>query len=1728
MIKEKISKIYIFTVLVTCLSYFVFTQENVNEPVFRFDQKKWNRIRYSVENNLPLYEEEKSTTVAKLPIVTPTTIEFIEGTQLSIAGRKLIGMEIKTTQYPNRPEYSRTDVNMKQELQVNIRGKVGKNVDVNIDIDDTQPDKRDISIIYRGEGVEAGPSAVGYKARPGAFIQEAAFGDIQLSLPNTEFVGYSRQVFGLKVTGQYNQAKLYLIASQSKGNFEVKRFTGKTEFERKILFDTSYIRRKYYKLSFGNHKIRKDSVKVYLDTLDPKRDPATLVNLTARAFNISTFTYTGQFQLLAIGKDYIVDYINGIITFTLPYQNIQPNWVIAVDYIDDNSGLSLRELLGSGNTYYVLIKDKDETPGVTTELLNRYSIGRTNIIRDDGTGNFLLKITDKSDRILDPAKDKIQPGDKPVPEYKTGNIGNIKVDFENGEIYFDDPQPFAEDCYYKTPVSRYNILVEYRYRSKIYLLKPFIVPYSERITVDGKILQRNVDYWLDYDSGFITFLKEEEIKENSVIEASYEYSLLGLQGGETIAGGRLELPLANKLFVGSSWIGNLPSKGTTVPDVRTTPSSLQVWEADARLVDFKIPFIPLKINSFSGEYAENEKNPNIWDRAVVENMEGIALEDNVSVYRHFWYYGSCSNVYIPGSYDTKTDKYVGGELNWENEDVLSKEINPNTASMSEKQQVLKINYNLHTSSEVAMVYQFSKYGLDFSKKLYIEVEFYSNSGGGELYIDLGHMNEDIDNDGILDTEDLNKNGVLDINEDVGFVYNRNGERYYIGSSNGKLDTEDVDDDGLLHTTDVLVYSEKLADLNFTGWVSTIVPISVTDKKLWSSVKQLRLRIKGYKKSGVVKIAKISVVGNRFEIDTPQNTQVYAVNNENEPSYIKLTELEEYSSIYGTQYKEKIIEQSLAIKYKFDTYYSSSAVSILYSRGMDFTAHHKFNFFVFNKTGNSIILSLRAYTDENNYFQYSTHTLSWGNEWKKFVIEQVDINYDNIPDEWSLPKEFSQGGECKKVGSPNLRTIVKLQIIISNPQNVPQQGVIYINDIFLSESWKRKGIAKKLELNLSIPNWINFGGNVRNVDRKFETFTTAITNQDNLSVNGYFDFVKLPFLPINFKSRQEKTVTPSAIQSGELVSKLEEGKRVYTEGSFNIGCYLSNMPKISFSYTKSVSSTTALSRTDVKDNYRTTLSYSNPLSLYIPLQSISVVFGEEKLLLYPWELNLSTSQPVVDNSRYLSFNLPFNFWDKLILNFNLTTKNVFTEIRRFGKDISSDIVIPRLTENVNIFDYYTKLTFFPLYNLQKTYQMYYTTYSIVVSSYEKRNEYGSEINTSVNIIPFFKPNIGYKVELVEDYSVPQISKKDVTRNASGNFSVSFSPKDVINLKQLQTLRLNYNLNLIASDRYEGLPKNVATVNIYNLQNIDLLWYKTEISTFTQLRKRMLERKDQTLHTSWKLFEGIPLIPHLSFLQKTELNLAYSDSFEQKEETLTRSIVYTKVWPDINSTFYNLEQISTFFVPSQNVVKIPRLDVIYTYRTTEHKNMSFEQNIKHKETVTLDLFNKYQVVSSYEKIYNDIFSYLYNLKTSVSSIDIFSCQVGFPFFGQRLTPRYEFRKDYAVDARKMPTKDVVSHSLSVSYYADIVPSPTGIKFFGTTLPLQNRLRINSSFSYTRKESPIDISQNNTDNFALTARADYDVSKYINVTLGLGADANINRVVRTNTYYSFSLQGQVIIRF
>ena len=253
--------------------------------IFCFTNDQWICMRRQNEGYVSEAEQEVGVSTitrhAPLPLPPGLSVELPYQSQLSISGRKLIGVSFKATKYdvenlPTRVNPS-PSLDMTQELQVRIKGQVGRKINVNVDFDDTTADKRDISVVYKGD--------------PDEVVQEAAFGDINMTLPQTEFVGYSKELFGVEVKTKYKGLKSWGFFSRTKGFSEVKSFTGNTQLVRKEIPDTGYIPMKYYAVRLDNDSIVGGSMQVYLDDRNPANTNTNVSTMTVETV-IAPVTHT--------------------------------------------------------------------------------------------------------------------------------------------------------------------------------------------------------------------------------------------------------------------------------------------------------------------------------------------------------------------------------------------------------------------------------------------------------------------------------------------------------------------------------------------------------------------------------------------------------------------------------------------------------------------------------------------------------------------------------------------------------------------------------------------------------------------------------------------------------------------------------------------------------------------------------------------------------------------------------------------------------------------------------------------------------------------------------------------------------------------------------------------------------------------------------------------------------------------------------------------------------------------------------------------------------------------------------------------------------------------------------------------------------------------------------------------------------------------------------------------
>ncbi|MFA6583187.1 MAG: hypothetical protein WCS77_02725, partial [Elusimicrobiaceae bacterium] len=974
---------------------------------FQYSQMRWNSARYSAENGLIstddtlIGEFEDITGATEVPKALPPSLQMPDyGTSLSVTGRKVIGFSYTSKKYlGSQVNTGRADsvgtFDLTQEMQVRMQGKIGPKITVNVDYDDTKTNKQDISIIYKGD--------------PQDVVQSASFGDIELSLPATEFVSYNKQLFGIRADLKHKGFKGTFIGSRTKGTTKTKQFVGNTLFQTRDILDTSYMRRQYYDITFGSGTarlpIKQGSIKVYLDNqTNQATGGSNVYSLTADDMGVQTSSYTGKFKLLAAGVDYVVDYNAGVLTFN---NSLQTQDVVAINYTNTN-GTELAynspsDPLGtSGTGNPKLIKTKNDIfiatsteKGYQAELKTYYSIGQTQIVQDDGKGNFILKIYDSN-------KNSVGPSLLPPQVYPD----NIVVDFTLGIFHLQNPfgaigNPSQQDpdVYAATPVSKRSIHVEYSSRIKTFTLEANIVVQSESVMVDNVKFTRNLDYYIDYDSGFITFYNESKIRSDSVVTMTYDVSPFGGIGTSALIGSRLSYDFSNNFALGTSVLYETASKARTAPNIKDLAASLLVYEGDFQMKNINLAGVQ---TTFGAEVAQSRNNPNLNDFAIIENMEGIKQTDAASVEAIDWRIAA-------NPFESPASPLA---INWINDEVKVLDINPDAqANSNETQRVLVINYDLSVSSEVSIVFPMSTSGLDFSKKNLLDMLVYANGSlanpGPEFNIHFGQINEDADGTGGITlncksgitltnapkTEDLNCTGQLEGGEDIGWPYGPSTAPYAVyGANNGRIDTQDLNNNFVMDAQDFTggdfgyvngsMFTDatqgggvQLNRFTFSGWhtLQSSFNISSTDTYKWSAIRQVRISLRrtntpGEQLKGKIILAHLNAVGNTWSINASSSAaasmNVAGENNQDNPEYQPIFSAggaaqQVYNDLYGSIQDQKeannssnVVEQSLKMIYS-TTGTATMSTNRTFSSSIDISQHKQFRFLLNNPPGNEV-------------------------------------------------------------------------------------------------------------------------------------------------------------------------------------------------------------------------------------------------------------------------------------------------------------------------------------------------------------------------------------------------------------------------------------------------------------------------------------------------------------------------------------------------------------------------------------------------------------------------------------------------------------------------------------------------------------------------------------------------------------------------------------------------------
>ncbi|MFA6031102.1 MAG: hypothetical protein WC969_14700 [Elusimicrobiota bacterium] len=1732
------------------------------------DQKAWNKMREDVEYGViprdeielppalpPGYDVAYGTGSPQPP--RPEIELPSYGTSLSITGRKLIGFSFSEKRYlrDQRTTGRAATTNLidiTQQLQLRMQGKVGPKITVNVDYDDTKTNKQDISVVYTGD--------------PDEVVQNASFGDIDLSLPATEFVSYNKQLFGIRVNLKYKGFNAIFIGSRTKGQTKTKQFRGNTTFNTLDVPDTSYVRRQYYDLSFGNASrlpLRGGSERVYISRKavgqQNVNEQTLIVDDLGNSLAAPRSTFTGSFMLLSPGVDYTVDYVKGVLTFrnTLDAQD-----VVAVDFID-NYGTSITQQ-SSTDTFNtagatgrlklvktfadVAIVSTATESGYNRELKTFYNLGRSQIVRDDGRGSFFLKVLDLNRNevgsLLDPAQK--------YPE-------TINVDFENG--IFQLQKPFAvtgdtstpdPELYSQAPLSKRLFQLEFRFRLKTYFLEPNIVLQSEVVVIDGQRLSRNSDYFIDYESGFITFFNEQRIQETSIIDISYEVAPFAGTATESLLGTRVGYDWGEHFSIGSTLLYQSGSKPPTVPTVNELAKSLLVYEADMQLKSIRL--LPFLQGSLGFELAQSQMNPNLSKRAIIENMEGMKQDDLASTQVQAWQVASNPN-------GVAADPQA---LDWSTVDVPTLEINPTApVGKNENQKVLNFHYDFSygaTNSTVSIVSVFSPTGLDFSQKTMLEITMYQGSASkNQINFHLGGIDENADGTGVLKTEDANNDGLLSPNEDIGFDYAppaKTSKRY--GAGNGRIDTEDLnrngrldpadfsgDDFGYVNGTSMTATSGAADDINmgvmnFTGWKTFQIPLNVTAANLsrWQAIKQLRISItkSGDPTSvvaGDIRFSRIAVVGNAWQRGIAGDSAtgalgggtvtVKAVNNVDDPTYIPIYKAggeaqEIFTALYGTVDElqkqtntSNISEQALELGYQGLVAGTTIYTKRVFNRAFDISQHRAFAFLLYGSArGNGSIdgsktFFLRAGSDKD-YFEVKVPINFSG--WKKVVIRQVDSGGQQIADSWQVG-DAPSGTVVFSTGNPSLQQIPQITAGVYSTANDASSnaGTLWLDEIHVAEPITRVGTAQKIQADFTVPAWGSFGFKHRFMDRHYQTPTTVVSNQDNRQDNAYLNLDRISFLPLRFALSRIITVTPNANATGNLsntVSLMSAGRVTVwngsAQGSFNYGAW----PRLNLSHERARTEYELLTRLDDRKTYTGSMDYSLPFERFFTPRTVGLNYTFVKY-------SVSFDSPL---SRSIAGN--FNTDE-----FTNTYGARLTFVPWSGSSLNPNYSMTQVKENRSDF----------------------TSGAEVSQSYPKSQNQNVGFSSNFRLLSWLNPSVAYSVNTLENnilsptriengtlvmtsYTVAGATNsfpigefKTVNRSANGSINLTLNASEILTKsKLLRSFSLTNGYSLQDGDVYNNIEKGLDTKTA--------LWVRTPLRPRGAAAQRANQTLRDTLNSTqrWTPLEAYDLEGRKAALKTFAITNNYVKSIQRTDTTGTLSKTVSTTLPDLIASLSQMEKL----VFADSWMRNGQINLKYAAHTTENVGQSLDGDDAVGTDLRAMIRERFDTSLSFNRRTSARKDLRIGQITQTTSHQDFTLQSTFDVRIFRFTPKLDYQEDVTTLGTGVDTQNTTIITPSMLIRTDIsLPKGLRLPFSKKTLSFTNRVIWTTTLSLAMRKSPVTIAENSK-LFNLNTNADYELAKNLRMTLNGAVSRMWHKYIKEEDYVSYQFGTMLTFQF
>jgi len=741
-------------------------------------------------------------------------------------------------------------LNMEQVSRFDITGTIGSKIRVSV----SQDSQTDIPLENRIQ--------IRYKGEEDDILRSIEAGNTNLNIRGAQFVGYSsniRGLFGIKAEAQLGNLNITAIASQEKGSSDRASYSPSGDEAADDVRDVSYASDRMFDLAIPGELDSGDVITNFRafeeETRDnPESSPFVstlaadvqdtslykevmaheikMLEMEDNLYTVDVWRATGQWYIhfprqitsRAIGVWMVVERVDGSVD-TLgdisskgvvgdPYllKLIRPRvprptdvtWDMAwrncyrlptgVTSSEDIEIKIYKGLVGTERT--TSIKDFQEDPSGRSQNyleilgLDQYNPSSNRKLPDGKLDDRFEIIDPRFGLLIFPSR---TPFAESAPFVDDNNQATLILDPQVPDMYdFSSSQELTQS-------SQYFIRMLTRTRETVINLnRPNIIEGSERITANGELLAKDIDYSINYNFGRVQLKSEKATDPNADLNIEFEYAPFLAVQQKSLFGMRAQYEWSKDFRLGGTFLFKSDKAQERKPRVGQETARMVVYDLDAsiklspqfitRALD-ALPFYQTRAASgltISGEVAQSHPNPNVDGVAYVDDFESALEQLSLRLTRTAWKEAS-EPVQI------KDLGYQKGKLLWHApldavsaEDVYNLEAGQRQGSL----QTLKLRFfpkhvieeKTFNSDSTELIIDtlddgpLSSWagisypligGVDADRAQLFEVRLNTLSKKGKLHFDFGRISDDINDNVSNDLEDKNNNNSIDDGEDVG-------------------------------------------------------------------------------------------------------------------------------------------------------------------------------------------------------------------------------------------------------------------------------------------------------------------------------------------------------------------------------------------------------------------------------------------------------------------------------------------------------------------------------------------------------------------------------------------------------------------------------------------------------------------------------------------------------------------------------------------------------------------------------------------------------------------------------------------------------------------------------------------------------------------------------------------------------------------------------------------------